>query len=179
MMCPPLSHLQHGMRPDKFLLEHAHWPRQRHCLLSHPGEPCRFNTCVQSSLDCCLVLRSMKLKSQNLIETNILCLQGLRLRNRTQMRDFFIIYGFFWTGRTDLSMKGRTWTWPHVSVDTSSSSSVWYWKYQPPQPFPIAKSEHMQLITSHYHHFSNREVNWWHHEANFIKHGCQISLPVF
>lgn len=60
----------------------THWPRQRHCLLSHPGEPCRFNTCVQSSLDCCLVLRSMKPKSQNLIETNILCLQGYILEKQ-------------------------------------------------------------------------------------------------
>lgn len=54
----------------------THWPKQRHYLLSHPGEPWRFTPMSEASLDCFLVLHSKQLKRQNWIKTAILHLRG-------------------------------------------------------------------------------------------------------
>lgn len=47
----------------------THCPRERHYLLSHPGEPCRSTLASKASLGCFLVLHSKQQKTQNRIKT--------------------------------------------------------------------------------------------------------------
>lgn len=173
-----ICNMGHDKTNSSSSMQLTYCPRERQYLLSHRGEPCRFPLMSKASLGCFLVLHSKQQKRQNRIKTAVS--SRIFTWESGPKRATFSLYVsspeqgeslWAWTGGHSCSLQCHL---TNILVQACNIKNN-----QTPQPFPIkvpVKSEQMQPITSHDHYFTNRAVNWWHHEANFIKHRCHTNL---
>lgn len=159
----------------------THWLRQSHSLLSHASEAHRFTSVSKASFDCFLVLHSKQLKRQNWIRTAISYLRGYSLNKcvLNEQATLFIICKFSWAAKNCFKLERGTLMWPQMSL-SNLLTNLLVQVYSIKNTNPLSHSLFLKVpITSHDHYFTNRAVNWWHHEANIIKHRCHTNPSEF